>query len=414
MKQNEMIAGKLAEQIQLGTSPFDVPGFKMPVNPTTGKSYRGVNALWLAMQERNDPRWMTLRQASNANGWKIETGSKGTLISFLKTQDRVQMINDDGTPKLNSRNNPVTQLMKLENPVETKAYVFNAEQIEGIPALEEYLADREAAQQLTPTEKLAKLVELSKVTIEPSTGDTGYDAVDRIIYIDEPEQFESPEHYNAALLFELLRAAGHEKELFDPMANTAVEEARPMIAALLLGSEIGVASQLATQLDRDVLLEVLENDPDQLEAIANDAQYIKDYVAGLDNQRGQRQGMRSERYLQVGDVIDYNEKQYEVMGKLPRKALQVQEKGTENEPGNRFRVTPGDGIYTSLLAAKNEQLKQQQQQAKVEEQEQVLGPEEELDQSIYHEAADELEHENDLQLNLEQEEGNERKNGMGR
>src|SRR6201999_3942601 len=98
---NEMIANKLIEKMNDRQSPFDIPGFAMPVNPTTGKSYRGMNALWLAMQGPRDPRLMTLRQASNKNGWKVEKGSKGTLINFLKTTDRVQLLDEQGKPQLN-------------------------------------------------------------------------------------------------------------------------------------------------------------------------------------------------------------------------------------------------------------------------------------------------------------------------
>src|ERR1700761_4558237 len=140
---NERIAAELAARIQSGDSPFDRAG-RMPVNPTTGKPYRGMNALWLAMQDRADPRWMTLKQASNKQGWKVEKGSKGTLISFLKTTDRVQLLDENGRPQLNTRRNPKTELIKLATPVETDAYVFNGEQIEGIQSLEDFNAARQA------------------------------------------------------------------------------------------------------------------------------------------------------------------------------------------------------------------------------------------------------------------------------
>lgn len=417
-KTNELIAAELAEHIRTGDSPFDEPGFNMPVNPTTGKAYRGMNALWLAMQGRQDPRWMTLKQASNKNGWKIATGSKGTLISFMKTTDRVTLLDENGRPQLNSRNNPKTELVKLTNPVETQAYVFNAEQIEDIPTLEEYLNDKAESQRLNPSEKLARLIELGELKVESTLGSPGYDASEAVIYMPEPENFETKEHHDATLLFEVVKAAGHAKGLYDPLDYSPAEEIRPALAALFLGSELGIESQLAAQLDLDLLLDVLDNTPEQLEAAANDAQYITDYVAGLDNQRGQ--GMRQERFLQVGDKIDYNERPYEVMGKLRDRALAVEDKST----GNRLKVSPGDGLYTSLLAAKNDALKQQRSEAQAAEQEQVLGPDAELDNSIAHEHADELERENtqgldpdeddDLELDLNLEEGENHNNSMKR
>jgi hypothetical protein len=68
----------------------------------------------------------------------------------------------------------------------------------------------------------------------------------------------------------------------------------------------------------------------------------------------------------------------------------VEDKST----GNRFKVGPSDGIYISLLSAKNEALGAQRVQEKLAEQEQVMGPEEEVDNSMEHEHADELEREN--------------------
>jgi len=392
---NQMIAALLVDKIGQQRSPFDRVGFQMPVNPTTGKAYRGMNALLLAMQDRQDPRWMTLRQASNKNGWKVEKGSRGTLISFLKTTDRVTLLDEQGNPQLNSRRNPKTELIKLENPVETQAHVFNAEQIEGIPKLEDYLADRQARIGMTPDEQLAKLVEQSKANVEVTTGEPGYDPVDRIIYMPEPDDFGTPQEYQAALLYELVKFVGHEKELYDPMDVSVAEEVRPALAALYLGSEIGVPSQLAPQLNLANVEGLARNMPDELEAAANDAQYITDALYGLINSREARQAARQERFLQVGDLIDYNEKQYEVMGKLRGRDLQVMDK----ESGNRFKVSPGDGIYSSLLNAKNEAIKAQREQAQLAAQEQVMGPEEELDHSMEYEHEDELEQEIDEMTN---------------
>lgn len=423
-KTNETIAGRLAERLTNGESPFDEPGMRMPVNPTTGKAYRGMNALWLAMQDRNDPRWMTLKQASNRQGWKVEKGSTGTLISFLKTTDRVQLLDENGRPQLNTNNNPKTELIKLTEPVERQAYVFNGEQIEGIPSLQDFQAGRDAfLARNEPGEQLAKLVELSGATVELTSGEPGYDPADRIIYMPEPDVFGSPGQHQAALLYELVKFAGQDKDLYEPMDVTAAEQIRPALAALFLGSELGIPSQLAPQLDRQELLDVAANLPEELEKAANDAQYITDHLIGLESPRDRRQNAAQERFLQVGDVIPYNDTKYEVASRLRNNALQIVDQST----GNRMKVSRNDGLYNSLLAARNESLKTQRDQAKLEVQEQVLGPEEELDNSMAYEHADELEQEQgqnrgtgpddedddlDLDLNLDEAEG--RKTGMGR
>jgi antirestriction protein ArdC len=35
----------------------------LPMNPLTGKRYRGINALHLLSEGCDDPRWMTYKQA---------------------------------------------------------------------------------------------------------------------------------------------------------------------------------------------------------------------------------------------------------------------------------------------------------------------------------------------------------------
>ncbi|WCT13318.1 ArdC-like ssDNA-binding domain-containing protein [Mucilaginibacter jinjuensis] len=397
---NQQIAARLIEKMNDRQSPFDLPGFAMPVNPTTGKAYRGMNALWLAMQGPRDPRWMTLKQASNKNGWKIQTGSKGTLISFLKTTDRVQLLDDQGKPQLNSRRNPKTELIKLANPVETDAYVFNATQIEGILSLKEY-EERRGASTPDPMEQLGKLVELSNAKVETTIGEPGYDAADRIIYMPEPDSFGTPQEYQAALLYEVVKFAGQDKELFDPMDVSAAEQTKPALAALFIGSEIGVYSQLAPQMNVEDVYETALNMPDELEKAANNAQYITDYLHGLINSPEQRQAARQDRILIVGDVIDYNDKQYEVMGKLRGKDLQVMDKST----GNRFKASPGDGIYASLLSAKIEALKSQREQNRSAAPEQGEGIDQEQDNTIQYEHENELENEADNVVSFSKQEG---------
>lgn len=396
---NQAIADKLIAKINAGESPFQVTGMRMPVNPSTGKSYRGMNALWLAMQDRADPRWMTLKQASNRQGLKIAAGSKGTLISFLKTTDRVQLLDDQGNPQLNSKRNPKTELVKLAHPVEREAYVFNGEQIEGIQPLSQYLAARNSfLEKHSPTDQLAKLVELSGAVVEATTGEPGYDAEERIIYMPDIADFASEQQYNAALLYELVKFAGQDKELFDPLAVSAEEQIRPAIAALLIGSEIGVNAQEAPQLVPEDLILVAESSPEELEKAANSAQYVMDYLMGLEIPLDRKQSTSNEKALQVGDLIDYNETQYEVMGRKG-KDFQMMDKTT----GQRMRVNQGDGLYTSLLATRNEARKTQQEQAQLAAQEEVLGPEEEIDHNMAHEHADELEHEFSAGMDTEPE-----------
>lgn len=83
----------------------------MPMNPTSGKSYRGGNAMHLlavAIQRGlSDPRWMTYRQAQE-NNWQVRKGEKGTQIEFwdvkrITSNEPDPIDEDNATPSRDTR-----------------------------------------------------------------------------------------------------------------------------------------------------------------------------------------------------------------------------------------------------------------------------------------------------------------------
>lgn len=372
---NEQIAEQLIAQLEAGTSPFQQTGFKMPVNPTTGKNYRGMTALQLALLDKADPRWMTLRQASNAK-WKIEKGSKGTLINFQKTQDRVRLLDEDGNVKLNSKQKPMTQLIKLEKPVMTNAFVFNADQIEDIPALAEFLEERAARHPEKGTERLDKIAEKAE------------EAVPELRVRELPFM---------ALINELAEQSG--LALAEGVVeNPVADEIRTAMASMLIADALGLDQELDPNVDVTEWIDLLKERPELLEGIVTQAQYVADDILKLEPKREQQQTSHADRTLQVGDQIPYNESTYEVVGKLKKNDLQVKESST----GNKFRVSPGDGIYNSLLQAKK-QMQQAPQQSEQAGQDMSNGINE--DRSPDEEHAQEQEDEMDLVLNQDAAEG---------
>lgn len=138
-------------------------------------------------------------------------------------------------------------------------------------------------------------MELTNAKVEATIGEPGYDPTDRIIYMPEPDTFGTPQEHLAALLYEVVKFAGHEKGLYDPMDVTPASQARPALASLFTGNEIGVQAQLAPQMNyQDVYLTAAAA-PDELEVAANNAQYTTDYLHGLINSPEQRQAARQER-----------------------------------------------------------------------------------------------------------------------
>ena len=79
------IIAALEKDVAPWQKPWQAGAFEMPLNPTSGKPYRGGNALQLMVtgmrQGYEDPRWITYRQAQE-NEWQVRKGEKGTQIEF--------------------------------------------------------------------------------------------------------------------------------------------------------------------------------------------------------------------------------------------------------------------------------------------------------------------------------------------
>jgi antirestriction protein ArdC len=117
--------------LEKGTAPWQKPwqagALELPFNPTSGKPYRGGNAILLMLNGSSkgydDPRWLTYRQAQES-GWQVRKAEKGTQIEFWQFPER----NGTGGDGFSNQDQP--QSDKFVYRVYT---VFNAKQIDGMP-----------------------------------------------------------------------------------------------------------------------------------------------------------------------------------------------------------------------------------------------------------------------------------------
>ncbi|PPQ36056.1 protein of unknown function [Rhodoblastus acidophilus] len=86
----QTIIAKLEEGVMPWRKPWDASkcaAANSTMNPTTGRFYRGINALALAMAPfsftSGDPRWCSYKQADQ-RGWQVRKGEKGTIVFFYK------------------------------------------------------------------------------------------------------------------------------------------------------------------------------------------------------------------------------------------------------------------------------------------------------------------------------------------
>jgi antirestriction protein ArdC len=378
---HEQIAEKLIAELKAGTSPFQKPwtndnsaNYFTPLNPTTGKNYRGMNALWLAMQGHVDPRWMTLKQAS-FNNWQVEKGAKATLINFVKQTDiRPKM--ENGQPVMKENGKPEMETVKLEKPIITTAFVFNGEQIKGIPEWKEAYGEKIAAQQWTPIERAEMILADSQADIQHGGNEAYYKPSTDQIRLPKPEQFDAAAKYYATALHELGHWSGHESRLDRKMTDNfgspeyAREELRAEIASLMIGSELNIGhdfGQHAAYVDN--WIEVLEKEPNEIYKASADAQKIFDFVLGFEQKREQELAATAQaslKTLNAGDLIPYHDKTYTVGETIKGKTIVTDEEGTKTKIGAK------DGLYASLLNARNNPLAEQEEQAISQEMEPEL------------------------------------------
>ena len=104
---HERVAEKIIDQLKAGTAPWQRPwnpaaagaegGSIIPINPTTGKRYRGVNVVNLMSEGHEDNRWMTYKQAAAA-GAQVRKGEKGSLVQYWKFDDEQTLKDAQGKP----------------------------------------------------------------------------------------------------------------------------------------------------------------------------------------------------------------------------------------------------------------------------------------------------------------------------
>jgi hypothetical protein len=118
---HETVAENLIKQLEQGAAPWQRPwepgdpGSFVPINPLTGKRYRGINALQLMSQVRGDQRWLTYKQSAGLGG-QVRRGEKGTSIQYWKFTDEQLKKDDQGKPVLDEEGKPVKVTVKLERP----------------------------------------------------------------------------------------------------------------------------------------------------------------------------------------------------------------------------------------------------------------------------------------------------------
>lgn len=273
------VTERIVSALEAGTAPWQKDwesAFSgLPRNHISGKEYRGFNAVWLLVQGRSDPRWLTYNQAAKM-GLQVRKGEKGTQIEFWRFFDEKKVPSATGGVEV------VREKRKF--PICRFFTVFNGEQIEGMPELastvhNEWESHAEAERLLVAT----------KADIQHIAGDrAAYSPRLDTIYLPQREQFMSASGYYATALHELGHWTGHPSRLNRDFGKSmaseeyAKEELRAEIFSMVVGQKLGVVRDQANHASYiDHWVGFLKRDPREIFRASRDAFAIQSYVQEL-------------------------------------------------------------------------------------------------------------------------------------
>jgi antirestriction protein ArdC/phage/plasmid primase-like uncharacterized protein len=228
----------------------------------------------------------------------VKRGERSTQIQhWIWEEERVQL-GENGQPELDGQGKPIKERRRLAQPKVIGAAVFNAQQIEGIPALE---AKRDF--EWNPIEQAEKLLKASNAKIQHSAqGGAFYRHATDTIHLPNQDRFSNAGDYYSTALHELGHWTGHpdrlDRDLRNPFgsAGYAREELRVEIASLVLGSELGIGydpSQHASYVDH--WIQILTESPKEIFYAAADAERISEYILRIEEEKPEKQETQKAR-----------------------------------------------------------------------------------------------------------------------
>ena len=321
------VAKTLIEAMERGDTPWQKPWKAQclrPINPTTNNGYRGINRVLLSLSGRSSNLWMTYQQAA-ANGWSVRKGEKGTMIVKVVEFEKHARgglegggggagsgggtgsgshggngggqggHGDSGSKDHGDKDRKAVALRRY--------FVFNAEQIEGMPQPE---AEAAHGQSFDVVEKAESVIQAMK----ERTGLMVIHGGDKAFYspkLDEvripaKRSFRSEYDYFSTIFHEFSHSTLHEKRLNRTNAigqrwgdsAYALEELRAEIASAILSDSTGLSARCSPESMKAHVdnhsaylrswIKAIEKDPMAIFSAAKDAELMSEYVLSQERQ----------------------------------------------------------------------------------------------------------------------------------
>ena len=323
MKNQDFIkqtADKIIKSLKNGTAPWIKPwkadelNNTLPYNPTTNKSYNGINSINLMLAGYDDPRWLTYKQAQSINA-QVRKGEKSTLIQYWQFSEFIDKLDKNGN-KVVDKNGEIQKIeVKLERPKVFFANVFNANQIDNMPKL----VNKPEISEFKANEKAEKLLRNSKAIIKHAGNKAYYSPQQDEIVLPPKESFLNERAYYTTAIHELGHWSGHEsrlnRDLNNPFGSVeyAKEELRAEIASFLFNSKLGLnydPNQHISYIDSWV--KILEEKPTEIFKASSDATKIVNFLEnlGIEQKQNIEQNKNLDNITQKKDTFMATKKTY--------------------------------------------------------------------------------------------------------
>ncbi|HJT70868.1 MAG TPA: zincin-like metallopeptidase domain-containing protein [Terriglobales bacterium] len=293
------VTDRIVNMLEDGVAPWQKPwepgraSVGMPTNPTTDKTYRGGNAIHLMAtglrKDYEDPRWMTYKQAAD-QGWQVRKGEKGTQIEFWEVKPYTRQRDDQEQPE-GGDERPGESKSRGSRLIHRVYTVFNAKQIDGIPAYK--------PKEYTPFEA----AQAGEEILKNSGARISHDQADRAFYsrasdsihLPPKDAFKDAAGYYGTALHELAHWTGHPARLNRQTltesyrfgdTNYAKEELRAELASVFMAAERGIPhdpEQHAAYVGS--WIKSLKEDKNEIFRAAHDASAATDFLLALERDR---------------------------------------------------------------------------------------------------------------------------------
>jgi antirestriction protein ArdC len=274
----QTVTNRIIAALETGTPPWICPWTDhtaLPSNLATGKPYRGINILMLAIEgishSYGDSRWVTLKQA-NELGARVRKGEHGTPIVFFKMKEIGETViaDADGDEQ------------KKVIPMLRSYTVFNTSQLEFLPERFEL----RPTPHWQPIGEAEQLLYETGAVIRHGGNRAFYSPTEDSITLPPPAWFQNADDYYAVALHELTHWSGHQRRLNRVLGRRhgidayAFEELVAEMGAAFLCAHCGLPGRLEHASYIDSWLDALKRDKRLIFVAAGAAQKAADYVLG--------------------------------------------------------------------------------------------------------------------------------------